>query len=182
MKKISEHVTSLGIGLRTTKSAFAVFFCLLIQLIFSVDPVHIFYAAIAAIVCMRETGEQSLNFGIQRFIGTLIGGIMGFILLNINQQIPYYAEGFYLIVVPLFVMICISICVLLDKKNAVIICCVVFLGISLDTTLRLDNTVWYITLRIFYTTIGIVITTLLNHYFFPMDEHDEPEKVKLRDN
>ncbi|MGI6235606.1 MAG: FUSC family protein [Christensenellales bacterium] len=172
MKKITEYLSSLGFGLRTTKSAFAVFFCLLIQFIFSVDPVHILYAAIAAIVCMRETGEESLNFGIQRFVGTLIGGIMGFILLNISHWIPYYAEGSYLIIVPIFVMACISICVLLKKKNAVIICCVVFLGIALDTTLLLENTLWYITLRIFYTTIGILITTLLNHYFFPNEEHE----------
>lgn len=164
------------IGLRTIKTTLAVFFCLLVQLVFSVDQMHIFYAAIAAIVCMRETAEQSLLFGVQRFIGTIIGGIIGYILIRINQYIPYYHEGLYIVILPLFTMLGISICAKLKQRNAVVICCVVFLGIVLDPNLNTENTLWYIILRIFYTTIGIVITTLLNKYFFPNVEEEAFEE------
>ncbi|MCR6545718.1 FUSC family protein [Dehalobacterium formicoaceticum] len=179
MNKVLAHLSKFRIGLRTTKSAVAVFFCLLMQFIFSVDPTHIYNAAIAAIVCMRENTEESFLFGVQRFIGTIIGGVMGLILISINIYIPYYEDGLYLILVPLFVMFCISICAFLNKKNAVIICCVVFLGIVLDTTLNRNNTLWYIIHRVFYTTIGIVIATLLNQYFFPHDEDDEHQKIEV---
>ncbi|MGI6685348.1 MAG: aromatic acid exporter family protein [Bacillota bacterium] len=167
------------IGLRTIKTTLAVFFCLAVQLIFSVDQMHIFYAAIAAIVCMRETAKESLLIGVHRFIGTLIGGIIGFILINIITYIPYYHDGMYLIILPLFIMLGISICVWLKKRNAVIICCVVVLGIALDPNLNMDNTLWYIILRIFYTTIGIIITTLLNNYFFPNIEEETFEDLKV---
>lgn len=145
---------------------------MLIQLIFSVDQMHIFYAAIAAIVCMRETTEKSVSISVQRFIGTLIGGIIGFIVINTSQYIPYYNEGMYIVILPLCTTLGISICALLKKQNAVVICCVVFLGITLDPTLNIDNTLWYIILRVFYTTIGIIITTLLNRYFFPNVEEE----------
>ncbi|MDD4754382.1 MAG: aromatic acid exporter family protein [Desulfitobacteriaceae bacterium] len=158
--------------MRTIKTTLAVFFCLVMQLIFSVDQMHIFYAIIAAIVCMRETTEKSVLISVQRFIGTLIGGIIGFILINTNQYIPYYNEGMYIVILPICITLCISICALLKKQNAVVICCVVLLGIALDPTLNMNNTLWYIILRIFYTTIGIIITTLLNRYLFPNVEEE----------
>ncbi len=158
------------IGLRTIKTTLAVFLCLVVQLIFSMNRIDTFYAAIAAVVCMRETAEESLDMGVHRFLGTFIGGVMGFALMNIKPIIPYYTEGLYVIIVPLGMMLCICACNWFNKKSAVAICCVVFLSIALDTTLNIKNTLLYISLRILFTTIGIVIATLLNRYFFPYEE------------
>lgn len=161
------------IGLRTIKTSLAVFLCLVVQFIFQINMLDTFYAVIAAIVCMRQTPEESLDMGVHRFVGTLIGGVVGFILINLAPYIPYYDDGLYIVIVPLCMILCISSCVWINKKIAVVICCVVFLGIALDPTLNKENTISYVALRIIFTTIGIIIATLLNKYFFPYKEEEE---------
>jgi len=64
-------------------------------------------------------------------------------------------------------ILCIIACVRLNKKDAVIICCVVFLVIALDPALNSEKSLAYAIQRIFDTTIGIVIATLVNRFFFP---------------
>lgn len=155
------------IGLRTIKTALAVFLCLVINLITPMETA--LFAAIAAVVCMRETPEQSLEMGIQRFLGTLIGGFLGFLLLTAVPYIPYYEEGLYILILPLAMIVAISVCVLTNRKDAVIICCVTLLAITLDTSLNTDSTILYVGMRILDTSIGVVIATLLNRFFFPYD-------------
>lgn len=170
-QKVRNTLGNYKIGLRTIKTAVAVFLCLLIQLIAPMDTV--LYAAIAAVVCMRETAEKSLHMGIHRFIGTVVGGVFGFVLLKAAIHIPYYYEGLYIIVVPIGMVFCISACIWLRKKDAVIICCVVFLSIALDLNLNTDATVSYVVWRVIDTTVGVIIATLLNRYFFPYDGDDK---------
>lgn len=158
------------IGLRTTKTAIAVFLCLVLDMVLDTSAMDMFYAAIAAIVCMRETPDESLLIGRDRFIGTLLGGILGFGLMNLKNSIPYYDEALYLFVVPLGILICIYVCILINKRDAVVICCVVYLGIALDPMLNVEYTLTYIFMRVAFTTVGIVIATLLNKYFFPYRE------------
>ncbi len=161
------------IGLRTVKTSLAVFLCLILQFVLPMDTMNTFYAAIAAVVVMRETAGESLEIGMYRFLGTLIGGFMGFILINLQGYIPYYKEGLYALIIPIGVLICIYVCVLIKRDNAAVICCVVFLGIALDPTLNVEHTISYVFLRVFFTSVGIVVATLLNKYFFPYKETDE---------
>lgn len=167
------------IGLRTIKTALAVFLCLVIKLVTPMETA--LFAAIAAVVCMRETPEQSLEMGVHRFLGTLIGGVLGFLLLTAVPFIPYYAEGLYILIVPLVMIVGISVCVLTKRKEAVIICCVTLLAITLDTTLNTDSTILYVGMRILDTTVGVVIATLLNRFFFPYDaegaKEEQPEEI-----
>lgn len=106
--------------------------------------------------------------GLHRFYGTLIGGSLGYILVELVAHVPYYFDGLYVVLLPLGLIICIWLCMMNDKKNGVIICCVVFISIGLDPVMDVGDTVQYVILRIVDTSIGIVIAGLLNRYFFPI--------------
>ena len=153
------------IGLRTIKTAIAVLLCLLAQLI--IPDLSAINAAIAAIVCMRETPGKSFETGVNRFIGTLIGGFFGFILMIVSQFIPYYDSWVYILFIPIFMIFCISSCVWFKKMDAVVICCVVFLMISLDMNVERSEALWFVGFRIIDTTVGIFFATLVNKFFFP---------------
>ena len=67
------------IGSRNIKTALSVLICLIFW------PNSLF-AAIAAVICVQDTVENSVKIGLNRLIGTLLGGILGVILLfTINK-------------------------------------------------------------------------------------------------
>lgn len=157
------------IGLRTIKTAIAVFFCLLIHYVCRTETGLL--SCIAAVVCMRETVGKSLQMGLHRFLGTLIGGALGYVLVLFAQNMPHYQDGIYVIIIPLGMIICIWLCTLIDKKNGVIISCVVFISIGLEPSLDKAMTLYNVFLRITDTTVGIIVAGLVNRYFFPYYEN-----------
>lgn len=162
---IPENIKKYKIGLRTIKTSIAVLLCLAVQ--FLVPSLSAINAAIAAIVCMRETPGKSFETGLNRFIGTLVGGIFGYLLMKLSAVLPYYNEWLYIFVIPVGMMLCISVCVWLKKHDAVVICCVVFLIIALETELNTSGTLVYVGMRIVDTVVGIIFATLVNKFFFP---------------
>lgn len=169
------NLSKFKIGLRTIKTAVAVFLCLILQLLLPMSMHDAFYACIAAVVVMRETAKESLTSGTNRFLGTLIGGFIGFLLINIRTGIPYYNEWLYILLVPLGVLVCIYTCVHLKREDTVVICSVVFIGIAMDPTLNPKHTLSYVFYRVVFTSLGIVIATLINKYFFPYSGAGEIE-------
>ena len=57
------------IGSRNIKTALSVLICLIFW------PNSLF-AAIAAVICVQSTIENSLKIGLNRLIGTLLGGVL----------------------------------------------------------------------------------------------------------
>lgn len=153
------------IGLRTVKTALAVGICLLIYYLYGTETG--LYSCIAAIVCMRESVDKSWQMGLHRFLGSLIGGILGYLLVTAAQYMPYYQDGLYVIILPLGMIACIWLCTLIDKKNGVIICCVVFISIGLAPHMNQADTLRNVILRMTDTTVGIVVAALVNRFFFP---------------
>lgn len=139
--------------------------CLLVQ--FLVPALSAINAAIAAIVCMRETPGKSFETGLNRFVGTIVGGVFGYILVKLSAVLPYYNDWLYILVIPIGMMLCISVCVWLKKHDAVVICCVVYLIIALETELNTSGTLAYVGMRIVDTIVGITFATLVNKFFFP---------------
>jgi uncharacterized membrane protein YgaE (UPF0421/DUF939 family) len=169
-KNDGDRFNRYRIGLRTVKTSLAVMVSLLIPHLLGVDRMEGFYAGIAAVVVMRETAQESLDIGLGRFIGTLIGGALGLALVNMEAWIPYYREGSYLVLVPLGVLLSIYGVVVLRRENAVIIGAVVFMGIALDTELHAENSLEYVLSRIIFTTLGVVVATLINKFVFPYEK------------
>ena len=67
------------IGMRNIKTAFSVFICIALFNLFKRD--NAFYACIAAVICMKDTYENSLSIGINRLLGTFLGGLLGIITI-----------------------------------------------------------------------------------------------------
>jgi len=156
------------IGLRTIKTVIAVFVCLLIKLIFHRET--IFYATIAAVICMQQTPQKSISTGIHRFIGTIIGAAFGFIVLKIVPYIPSYYTFSYVFIIPLCMLAAMYFCTFLNQKTSIAICCIVFLGVVTNFGRDISNTETYVIIRIIDTTIGIVVATIVNKYFFPYEQ------------
>lgn len=161
MKKVIEkkNRTVKFLGMRVVKTVIAVYICFLINFIRKGLP---FYSAIAAILCMQNDNTSSFEAGKSRMIGTLIGGIYGFlaiILIDcINIELFNYIH--YLILSLLLIPI-VYTNVFLKVNSSTYISCVVFLSITISH--GGDIAPMYFTLnRVIDTLIGIVISLIIN--------------------
>lgn len=83
-------ISGLKVGGRTLKTVVAVFLCLLTGIVRKSDTA--FYAAIAAVLCVQRTSEDSFREAFNREVATVIGGICGMLVLVFERNIfcvPY---------------------------------------------------------------------------------------------
>ena len=150
-------------GLRAVKTAAAVFLCLLVSI-----PLHRespFFSCIAAVVCMQATWEKSLRSGVNRFLGTVLGGAAGYLSLVLFNLLPHYRDGLYVVILPLGVLALITLCNMLGIKESSSICCIVFLANTANFK-PIPEALPYVCNRVIETTIGIVIAVLVNRYIW----------------
>ena len=161
------------IGMRTIKTTISVFLCLLIGFIFQRDA---FYSSIAAVMCLQPTIDKTLEAGLNRTIGTVIGGAAGFIVLEMAARMSHYYEWSYLLIVPLFILFLIFICNAFRINGAISMCTIVFIGIAIDFGVDIGGAFFYVINRIIDTTIGIVIAMVINRFIAPAKKKsDRPE-------
>lgn len=150
----------LKIGARNLKTAISVFICIIICDILK-QP-YPFYACIAAVICTQNSVENSFITGKNRVIGTIVGGIVGYLLSVLFGNTPAICA--------LGIVLVIYICNLLDKKGSVVISCIVLIAIMVNLK---DVTAFeYAVLRVIDTIIGIIVSILVNKYV-------RIEKIKL---
>lgn len=147
------------IGMRNIKTSTSVFLCLLVFEIINRD--NAIQACIAAIICMQNTIDDSFKKGIERVFGTILGGIIGALVLFFVETFGH--EELLLFIIPLGIIILIEICVGLNLKQSVVICCVVYLSI-LITKKHEGGYILYTINRVVDTTLGIMITIFVNKY------------------
>lgn len=128
-----------------------------------------FFACIAAVFCMRDTVSSSVEMGKARLLGTIIGGIVGIIVIYISDLIPFLYE-ITPIVTGLGIIVCIYICTLLNRPGSVVISCIVFIGIMINYSSQASS-YYYAIGRSFDTAVGIIIAILINKYFNPPKEN-----------
>lgn len=148
----------MKIGMRNIKTTLSVFICLLIfSLVNRENPI---YACIAAVICLQNTIDDSLKKGIERIIGTIIGGLLGIVLLFFMNK--YIDSGLFIIIISLGIMILIQVCVSINMRQSVVICCVVYLSIMINKSH--EGYVLYTVNRVLDTSMGIIIALLVNKY------------------
>jgi len=145
--------------MRNIKTALSVFLCLLI--FEAIHRENSFYACIAAVICMQPTLDNTFKKGFSRIIGTVIGGIIGIVLLVISEI--YIKEGALIFLIPIGIIILIKICVTIGQNDSVSICCVVYLGIMISHRYEGDY-FWYTLNRVIDTSVGIIIAVVVNRY------------------
>lgn len=153
------------IGLRTIKSGIAVFFCLLLL------PNEPFFACLTSVICLQDTVSNSIDMGINRGGGTIIGGSFGLIFLFgfrlLERYIPnrLVSKLLIYIIIALGIILMIYICILIKRLGAINITCIVFLGVT--TAHAYSDPLFYATNRTIETLLGIVISILVNKLITP---------------
>ncbi len=153
------------VGMRTVKTAVAVAACF-----FLFFPLRFleggadgllspFYACIAAVICMQSSIEQSVRQGVSRVIGTLLGGVVGLLLLPLDDWLGQPAATGLLL--GLGVVGTIWLCNLLRRPAACSIGCVVLCVVVLNHSGA--DRYWYTILRIGETLVGVVVAVAVNH-------------------
>lgn len=151
------------IGLRAIKTAIAVFFCAVISSFLHHED--LFCSSIAAVICMEQTYAKTIETGINRFIGTIIGGIIGYIALELSLMGPYH-ELVRIFALPFCILIVVYICNTVNRKGSVSIGCVVLLVILSRLGQDTSSVFLYVVERVTDTIIGIIVATVVNRFLF----------------
>lgn len=149
-------------GMRVIKTVIAVYICFLIGLFRKALP---FYSVIAAILCMQSDNKNSWETAKSRIIGTLIGGVYGFIALVLIKffNVEFFNYIYYL-VLSIFLIPIIYSNVHLKFPNSTYISCVVFMSITVSH--GGDAAPMYFALnRVIDTLIGIGVSLVVNNFF-----------------
>ncbi|MFA0815180.1 MAG: aromatic acid exporter family protein [Anaerofustis sp.] len=157
--KTKEKTKLPKVGMRIIKTVIAVYLCCVIDILRAQQP---FYSMIAAILCMQPDRETSLKTGLNRTVGTLIGGVYGIIPLLLDnwlhlQNAPYL----YYLILSLFLIPLIYTAVMVKKSTAAYITCVVFLSITVSHITDV-NPYLFAANRMLDTLIGIGVSLLVN--------------------
>ena len=156
------------IGMRNIKTALSVFICVVVFAIMG-PQFNPMFAAVAALVCMGSSIEDSVEAGWNRILGTIIGGIAGVSGIFICNIIPF--DLAYIGIIPLGTVGLIYLCNNLKRPGAIIICCVVF--ISLMTTYPQELGSYALSfIRLLETGFGVIVAFLVNR-FIKVPECDE---------
>lgn len=150
------------IGLRTIKSAIAVFLCLALL------PQEPFFACLTAIICLQDTVANSIHMAINRGAGTILGGIIGLLFLYVCKFIDYNIIASKLLIyllISIGIITTIYICNILKRQGAINVSCIVFLAVT--TTHAYDSPIYYAANRAFETFMGIIISILVNTFITP---------------
>lgn len=116
------------LGMRVVKTVLAVFICFLISFFRSSLP---FYSAIAAILCMKNDHKDGLETGKSRMIGTIIGGVYGFIAIILAKSLGIELLGYtYYFILSIFLIPIIYTNIQVKSAASTYISCVVFLSIT----------------------------------------------------
>lgn len=164
------------LGMRTVKTAICVLICLIISKLIGQEGE--IYSSVAAIVCMQSTIENTMTIGINRLVGTAIGGGFGMLLLLITENSTY--SNLHLIVIPLGIILVIYFCNLINMVGSSTIGAIVFIAIFISPLIVTSMRSPYILAlsRILDTVIGIVVAMVINRYIAPARRY-EPKAVHL---
>ena len=107
------------IGLRTIKTAIAVFLCLLF---FPNEP---FFACLTSVFCVQDTVSNSIDMAINRGLGTILGAVLGLIFLLICRFITYNVNPYFIskflvyLTIGIGIILVIYSCNLIKKNGAI---------------------------------------------------------------
>lgn len=155
-------ISGLNVGGRTLKTVVAVFLCLLTGIVRKSDTA--FYAAIAAVLCVQRTSEDSFREAFNREVATVIGGICGMLVLVFERNIYCVTyEVLRCLLLSVLLIPIINLSVLIKQEKGTFLMCVVFLCITV-THGNDGNPLAFGMARIIDTTVGIVIALVINQF------------------
>lgn len=156
-------------GQRIFKTSIAVFLSFIFSHFRSSNSLP-FYSAIAAIVCTKSDVHGSIDKGVNRIFGTLIGGIIGFLYLYFLRD---YIENDLVnyLVISLILFFLIWFMSVLDKPNAISIMAIVFCSISINHVGEDFGAIEFALNRTLDTLVGVVIAIFVNSIDFEIKKY-----------
>lgn len=151
------------LGQRGIKTAIAVCVCALISMFLRHED--IFCACIASVICMEQTLAQTKHTAIHRVIGTMIGGMVGYVFLELCYITPYY-EWARVLALPVCILLVVYLCNIINRKASVSIGCVVVIVILSRSADNVGSTFTYVVQRVCDTLIGITVAMIINKLNF----------------
>lgn len=146
------------IGLRTIKTALAVFICLIVMYLFNRESPAL--ACLAVVYCLRTDNNSTINFSIHRLIGTFIGVGVSLLAIITQQQL-----GTNIIITALIGAIGIALVIIfsniLKHSEGIVAGSSTFLIICFNTPFT--ETFGYATTRILDVIIGATIAIVVNY-------------------
>ena len=156
-------------GLRIIKTFIAVSLAMLISSFRPGEGLP-FYSAIAAIICLKSDVEGSREIGINRVIGTILGGLCGLIFLLIVPA-NYLPKEVELILISLIASIIIWVMAMAGKPKAVSIMAIVFLSITINHGNEGNLPFLFAFNRTFDTMVGVISAIVVNWTDFEIREN-----------
>lgn len=148
-------------GLRILKTGLSVFICFLIAYLRGRSD-SVFFSVITAIICLRNDVKASVQIGIDRMIGTAVGGVFGLIFLRLEifgtlSNSPIIHE----LLMSLVVMLLIWFAASFNSPGSAVITAIVFLSIVLNHGKDINPEIFALN-RIIETFIGILVALIVN--------------------
>lgn len=150
------------IGMRTFKTALGIFAALIVSDIFHLQ--YPFFTAIAVIMVMQNTIDETYQMGINRILGTALGGLAGILYIQFLKLPNLFLDR---VIIGGITILIISILIRMKATKAISISLIVFLSICINDIK--ESAVFYALLRILDTIIGIVIAFFINIFVAPPD-------------
>lgn len=153
------------LGMRIVKTGICVFFCLLLNYLFS--PQVALISSLAAIVAMQSSLEGTLKTGIGRLVGTAVGGGAALAMMPLAQDVEI--EWVYVILMPIGMILIIYLCVMIGVPQSASICAFVYIAVLIvpfNPNSRGDPYMQGV-IRIADTAVGVVIALLVNRFIAP---------------
>lgn len=169
-KREKSYITTKGykreksyIGLRNVKTAISAALCAGLYYLVDRNPT---FVCIGAVYGMGNSMGHSWQQGGNRIIGTVIGGVLGVVLfwayLLIEPEGKWREPLILFVFLGIMILICLSL--LLAAPNAIqpgsVVLCIILFNTPVDAYVS------YSVNRIIDTTIGVLISMLIN-YLFP---------------
>lgn len=142
------------IGMRTIKTGIAAFICALIgNTGFINNP---FFAIGACVVSMQNTIKDSYKAGFNRIKGTILGGVLGFLVV--------YLFDYNILIASIGLIFVIYICNLLKLQSSILVCAITYSSITY--TISTQNPFSYSFHRTLDTSLGVLIGVLINYTIY----------------
>ena len=161
------------LGQRITKTAVAVFICLVFHMLQGFHG-DVNSSIVAAIICMQPFVEDSKTFALERIFGTILGAFWAFAFLILMQAFPAlsaYRLGIYGMMA-LFVILGIYSTVVIKKSSLAPLVAIVLLG-TISAYPEVHSPVQQTLENLADTIVGTVVAVGVNVFHLPRRKHPE---------
>ena len=161
-----KQLKTLKVGLRTLKTATAVFLCLALL------PNEPFFACLTCVFCIQDTVENSIQMGKNRALGTIWGSSIGIIVMFSFKFLTTNIHNEFFKKLIIYILIALGIIVVIhcshaffNLPGAINISCIAFLAVT--TAHAFTDPISYAVNRSVETLLGVVIGIIVNLTIHP---------------